>query len=147
MRKLISVIRDQTLSALLYKTENILNGMHLNLAKVYCYWLTILNLPFVSYRYINCVDHFLFLGSYCVSRNCSRKRLEFYGGYPSLPKNYPKFQESCSCSTGTPVCSDRCCNHPPPSAHADTGDTVWNITTRNFNDYLLRTDKQFRKKR
>ena len=45
------------------------------------------------------------------------------------------------------MCSDKCCKYTPPEAHSDTGDTVYNITLRDYTDYLLRTTKEFRKRR
>ncbi|XP_028404446.1 ATP-binding cassette sub-family A member 1-like [Dendronephthya gigantea] len=86
------------------------------------------------------------VGSYCVPLNCSKERLRFNKGYATVPRS-SRFFQSCSCKTGTAVCSDKCCKYPPPKASSDTGDTVLNITLRDYNDYILRTTKQFRKKR
>ena len=86
------------------------------------------------------------LGSYCIPLNCSQERLHFSKGYSTVPSSSRYFQ-SCSCATGAATCSDRCCKYSPPKAPSDTGDTVFNITHRDYTDYLLRTTEEFRKRR
>ncbi|CAB3992561.1 ATP-binding cassette sub-family A member 1-like [Paramuricea clavata] len=86
------------------------------------------------------------VGSHCISLKCSQERLHFGKGYATVPRS-SRYLQSCSCKTGAAECSDKCCKYPPPHAPSDTGDTVFNITLRDYDDYLLRTTKEFRKRR
>ena len=76
-------------------------------------------------------------------------------GYPCEPVGQQTFPQkdpwnqtrNCDCSTGWQVCPGNAAGPTPPNILRSTTDYLYNMTSRQISDYLLKTNKEFEKRR
>ncbi|XP_045158186.2 phospholipid-transporting ATPase ABCA1-like isoform X2 [Mercenaria mercenaria] len=69
-------------------------------------------------------------------------------GQQIFPQQAPWNQtRNCDCSTGWQVCPDNAAGPTPPKVLLPTTDYLYNMTGRQISDYLIKTQKEFAKRR
>ncbi|KAL5022830.1 hypothetical protein ScPMuIL_001985 [Solemya velum] len=90
-----------------------------------------------------------------VGNRCLKPETYQINDYPCVPQPTDKkwtasrFHNGtdCSCSTGFQVCPAGAAGSPPPSKLISTTDFLLNMTARNLSDWILKTNREFRKRR
>ncbi|XP_060560202.1 phospholipid-transporting ATPase ABCA1-like [Ruditapes philippinarum] len=78
-----------------------------------------------------------------------------FSGYSCKPVRQQSFRRqkvwnktiNCDCSSGWQVCPDNAAGPTPPKMLLSTTDYLYNLTGRQISDYLLKTQKEFKRRR